>query len=146
MTCSRFKKDCINLGVGRECLALTDTYFKNGCPFYKPTQTDYNVKRIFEGRSGVWRAVRGFEGRYLVSDEGEVYNYRNRQVAINYHNGRPYVRLEDKFGFVSRYYVEVLVADAFVGGEGKVKHKDNNALNCKASNLYRSKDNGNEEN
>lgn len=145
MTCPRLKRDCANLGVGRECLALTDTHFGyKGCPFYKPAKTDYNTKYIFTGRQGVWKAIRGYEGRYFISDYGEVYNYRNREVSVAYYHGRPYVKLQDRFGFVSRYYVALLVGDAFVGGEGRIDHKDNNPMNCKASNLYRREDNGEE--
>ena len=147
MTCPRLKKDCVNLGVGRECLALTDTHFgQSSCPFYKPAKTNYKTKYVFEGRAGVWCAVRGYEGRYYVSDEGKVYNYRNREVNISYHKGRPFVKLEDKYGFVTRYYVARLVADAFIAGEGMIKHKDDDLLNCKAENLYREVDNGNKEN
>lgn len=143
MTCSRYKRDCANLGVGRECLALSDTQFgQKECPFYKPAETNYFTKYVFNGRSGVWRAVRGYKGRYFVSDMGEVFNYRNREVNVSYLNGRPFVKLQDEYGFVARYYVAVLVADAFIKGEGKIEHKDNNPMNCRADNLYRSETNG----
>lgn len=146
-TCPRLKKDCANLGIGRECLALSNTDFGyKTCPFYKPTTTDYDAKYIFEGRDGIWKAVRGYQGRYYVSDLGEIYNYRNRQVNVYYLNGKPFVKLQDRFGFVARYYVALIVADAFVKGEGGVSHKDNDYANCKAENLYRRNcNNGNEE-
>jgi hypothetical protein len=138
MICPKFGTDCINLGVGRECLALSDTDFGfKKCPFYKPSKTDYEARYLFEGRSGVWSPVRGFNGRYFISNEGEVINYRKREVRIYYNNGKPYVKLADEFGFVTRYYVATLVGDAFIEGEGMIKHKDNNYLNCRASNLYR---------
>lgn len=144
MTCPIYKKECNNLGVGRECLALTSTYFgKKSCPFYKPSKTDYKAKFVFKGREGVWKAIRGYEGKYFVSDFGEVYNYRNRQVKVSYNGDRPFVSLEDNYGFVARHYVAVIVADAFLTGEGRICYRDGNRLNCKATNLYRSISNGN---
>ncbi len=145
MNCPRLKKDCVNIGVERECLALSETHFGDKeCPFYKPSQTVYITKFLFNNRAGVWKKVRGYNGRYYVSDLGEVINYRNREVSVAYLNGRPYVKLQDEFGFVSRYYVALLVADAFIKGEGEVSHKDNNPANCKAENLYRREKNGKE--
>lgn len=132
-------KECCSLGVGRECLALADTNF-NGkpCPFYKPSKVDYNANLIFNGFKAYWKPIRGYEGKYFVSSLGEVISSRHQPIAIAHRvTGKPYVKLIDKFGGYKRYNVADLVADAFLSGVGEVNHKDNNVLNCTATNLYR---------
>ena len=138
MKCQHPGGKCFALGAERECLALSDTLFSRPCPFYKEGKTDYTAKFVFEGTSGVWAKVRGYDGRYFVSNLGEVMNSHKVMMGIHYYNGKAFVRLYDGDN-VARVYVDRLVADAFVpgAGKGKVCHKDGNLLNCKAENLYR---------
>ena len=140
MKCQHKSDKCFALGAERECLALSDTTFGRACPFFKPSKTDYNIKYVFEGRPGVWKKIRGYEGKYYISDRGEVMNSRKTILKVNYRNNRAYISLESGEN-IARYYIERLVADAFVpkAGQGKVCHKDGNTLNCCADNLYRSK-------
>lgn len=102
----------------------------------------------------LWRDVKGYEGLYLVSDEGGVYSLP-RRVS----NGRgEYVRtgqmlkagLRGRNGFryefvilsdgktVSHKAVHRLVAEAFVdkpNGMDVINHIDKNTLNNRADNL-----------
>ena len=138
MKCQYADGRCFALGAERECLALSETTFANRCPFFKPSPTDYTIRYTFDNRPGTWVKVRGYNGKYYVSDRGEVMNAQRAYLQIHYRKGRAFVRLYDGTN-TARYYVAVLVADAFIpgAGEGKVAHKDGNTLNCSAENLYR---------
>ena len=131
-------KDCALVGIGRECLALSDTDFKGKpCPFYKPSIVDYEAKLVFKGFDGYWKPIRGYEGKYFVSDMGEIISSRHQTINKGYRSGKPFVQLIDRIGGYKRYYVVDIVADAFLAGRGKVEFKDNNVMNCKLTNLYR---------
>lgn len=140
MKCQLKGDKCFALGAERECLALSDTTFGRACPFFKPSPTDYDLKYVFENRPGVWKKIRGYEGKYFISDRGEVMNSRKTILKISYRKDRPYINLENGDN-IARYYIALLVADAFVpgAGQGKICHRDGNTLNCNAENLYRSK-------
>lgn len=98
------------------------------------------------------KEVKGFEGRYMVDTEGNIwsmYRYSNRwktkiskpiilSPMLNT-NGYKTVTLYDNHGHTSKKLVHRLVALAFLDNPYKkrcVCHKDNNRLNCKVSNLY----------
>ena len=131
---------CFGLGAEKECIVLSNTEFRGSCPFYKLTKTDYTVNYLFEGLPGVWRKIRGYDGRYFVSSEGEVINKHKALINKRHNNRGAYVSLYDGDA-TTRYYIATLVADAFVPspGEGRICFKDGNILNCKASNIYRSR-------
>ena len=90
-----------------------------------------------------WRAVKGFEQFYLVSNEGHVFSRRSgkilKPVLRNGNHGSRYLGV-DLFGDTYRksVYIHRLVAEAFVDkpdGCTCVNHIDENKQNNKASNL-----------
>lgn len=104
----------------------------------------------------LWREVFGYEGRYLVSDEGEIFSLPKTKKSygdIEYitkgkilkpglrgRDGLMYefVSLVNKDGVEKHESVHRLVASAFVenpNGYGVVNHIDHNTLNNKAENL-----------
>lgn len=140
MKCSRKETDCFGLGAGHSCTVLTDTDFGRPCPFYKPNEYDYDAY-IDEPKvldyPGRWKAVPGFEGLYLISDRGQVLNrWRNLITPRMSKSGRPFVQLI-KQGCEIRRYIEDLVADSFLGGDGAIYHKDGDLTNNTVDNLRR---------
>lgn len=89
-----------------------------------------------------WRDVRGYEGLYIVSSNGEILRtkkYNNskdtpRKAPLTH--GYPRVGLS-KNGLVSYHLVHRLVADAFIGiKDGQiVNHLDGDRSNCRLDNL-----------
>ncbi len=105
-----------------------------------------------------WKDVAGYEGLYLVSNEGDVLSLsrdictKNKSGAIKVHRKakllKPHLRGKNglmypavtlsKDGKSVAYSVHRLVAQAFVPnpkGLKEVNHKDENVLNCHADNL-----------
>ena len=91
-----------------------------------------------------WRDIEGYEGRYQVSDIGNVksLNYKNRGYAkvlspkIS-NRGRMWVQLKCG-GKIKNALIHRLVASAFIPNENNeplVNHKDENPLNNRADNL-----------
>ena len=87
-----------------------------------------------------WKPVAGFEQYYEISNMGDVLSVRSHRIrkpVRNKKNGYLQVVLcGDKHK--KTMYVHRLVADAFVdnpNGYNFVNHKDENKLNCDASNL-----------
>lgn len=87
-----------------------------------------------------WRSVKGFERYYQVSNAGRVFSERSgkmRRPVLNKGNGYlTLVLCGEKHK--KTVYVHRLVAEAFVenpNGYNFVNHKDENKLNCNASNL-----------
>ncbi len=88
--------------------------------------------------------VTGYEGRYTVSDTGEVHslNYRRtglvRELKIMHDsNGYPRVELR-KDGYRKTLSLHRLVAIAFIpnpDNKPQVNHKDGNPKNCHVENL-----------
>lgn len=139
MQCSRKEKDCFARTPTSECLCLYDTQgFNRPCPFYKPSTYDYSVVHTFEGKTGNWKAIQGFKGRYFVSDRGEVITKTmlTMRQGKGKQGGKPFVMLEVFEGYM-RCYVEDLVATSFCGITGEVEHIDLNILNNSAENLRR---------
>lgn len=97
----------------------------------------------------VWRAVIGLEGRYEVSDLGRVRSL-DREVITSHgvtrrYRGRPLTPSVGNHGYLVvsvgrrvKRTVHSLVAEAFIGPRPngqEVRHKDGNALDCRAANL-----------
>lgn len=92
----------------------------------------------------IWKDIRGYEGRYQVSNLGNVksLNYGNHGTAKNLvpkvsNRGRPWVELA-KDGAKKAYLVYRLVATEFIPNENnypEVNHKDENVFNNCVDNL-----------
>lgn len=104
----------------------------------------------------LWKEAVGYEGRYLVSDEGDIFSLPKKKKSwgdVEYITagkllkpglrGRDgllykFVALVDKNGETKHVSVHRLVAMAFVenpNGCNVVNHKDHNTLNNNADNL-----------
>ena len=97
--------------------------------------------------------IRGYEGRYAVTEEGLVWSYLSKKFLSPADNGHGYlfVKLIDENGKSKNKRINRLVAESYIPNpEGKrdVEHKDNNRKNNNLSNLMWSthKDNCNNEN
>ena len=90
-----------------------------------------------------WKDVKGFEGLYKISSEGEVFSVRAKKIMkARLAGGRKgkaeYLNLNlRKDGKAYSKYIHILLAEAFLGlTEGKVvDHIDGNKLNNTLSNL-----------
>jgi len=87
-----------------------------------------------------WRAIEGYEGKYAVSDGGEVMSMNFAKSGLpgimrfNLSRGYLAVQLGDR----KRYTVHRLVAEAFIGPRPTgmhINHKDGNKKNNSVSNL-----------
>lgn len=135
MKCSKGTDSCFRCGPEKECLILTDKPKRRPCSFYKRATVDYDTAFIKQDYDGIWKRVRGWDGLYWVSSNGEVLG-RSGIMKQRFYNGRVCVRFY--FGeFKSVQYVHELVADAFVPGSGEIYFRDGNCFNCKAENLGR---------
>lgn len=106
----------------------------------------------------LWKDVRGYEGLYLVSDEGVVISLprevrgRNASCEIVAHRKaktiKPYLRGRNslmypavtlsKNGESKAYSLHRIVAEAFIPNPDcmpEVNHKDENPMNCRVENL-----------
>lgn len=91
-----------------------------------------------------WKDIKGYEGLYRISNIGKVLslNYRNYHwakelVPKKNNNGYLWVELR-KDGKSKPFLIHRLVAEAFIENPNNyplVNHKDENPLNCEASNL-----------
>lgn len=89
---------------------------------------------------GDWKNVVGYEGHYMVSDQGEVMSVkRGKRLMKIFFNQKGYPRLTiTKNGKMKQVFVHRLVAEAFIGTvkEGySVNHIDGNKTNNHISNL-----------
>lgn len=91
-----------------------------------------------------WKAVRGYDGRYLVSDLGRVRTLRSGKLLKGFRCGcrdtRSYlaVRLYGDDGKSKLHYVHRLVAEAFcrqIAGADCVDHLNENKIDNRADNL-----------
>lgn len=121
-----------------ECDALDDTDFGGrNCPFYKPAETDYRTDLVFDGYRGRFRRVRGYNGKYYVSEWGQVINSQFQELIVYYtERGLPYLKMY-KGDRRNNEYLAVLVADSWVKGVGKIDFKDHDPTNCSAINIKR---------
>lgn len=89
-----------------------------------------------------WKPIKGYEGLYMISNEGRVYSFKQDKIINRYINNHGYyfVRLSRKEMDWKSYYVHRLVAQAFVHNPNPEKfdithHKDENKLNPRWDNL-----------
>jgi len=92
----------------------------------------------------LWKEVDGYEGLYLVSDEGEVISLRHEPPVMLKGGLRGRSGLFYKFvtltkdGEEKKFSVHRLVASAFIENPNnlpEINHKDENTLNNRADNL-----------
>ena len=135
MICLQKKERCMFIREGR-CDILEDTHFKRPCPFYKERPPEVLLEKVFEGV--LYRSVKGYDGKYFVSEQGDIVNFVGRTVKKKIVNNRLTVQLTDDLTRKKiRRYVAVLVADAYIPGTGSIGFIDGNCLNCERWNLYR---------
>lgn len=78
---------------------------------YEPQEVVMEQKELV----GNWKPVNGYEGLYLVSDDGRVFSQKSQKIMKQTStNGYRRVRLF-KDGEQTEYYVHRLVANAFIG-------------------------------
>lgn len=86
-----------------------------------------------------WRAVKGFEGLYEVSNTGRVRSIRSNKVICQGATKNGYLKCNlSKGGIVVSQYIHKLVADAFLpnpNGYPCMNHKDENKCNNHVDNL-----------
>lgn len=87
-----------------------------------------------------WRSVKGYDGRYLVSNTGLIYsNISNKVLKPNkMTNGYLSVELFKKDGKSKRILIHRIVAEAFIDNPESlpiVNHKDEDKTNNSADNL-----------
>lgn len=89
-----------------------------------------------------WEHVTGYENKYLVSENGEIWSVVSGQFLSPYRSDPkcPYLRVcLYKDGEKRQPYVHTVVAYAFLGDppgdEFQVHHKDHDPANNEASNL-----------
>lgn len=85
-----------------------------------------------------WKAVKGYEGCYMVSQNGEIFSIRsNKSIRPFVSSG--YFQIElNRLGKAKKYLVHRIVAEAFIPNPNNlpcVNHKDGNKLNNNVSNL-----------
>ena len=137
MKCKQKKTDC-HFNNGGTCDILTDTNFTRSCPFFKKRTAVKPRDWEFEGHNGNFRLVEGFDGRYFVSEYGEVINRKGDILSRKADKtGHPVVNLRRENGTWTTGRVAVLVANAFMPGYGAVEHIDGDVDNCELTNLIR---------
>lgn len=138
MRCQRADKTCFACLPERECGALEDTDWGGlSCPFYKPTEFDYDTELLFDKYDGRFKRVRGFCGKYYVSEYGQVINSVFQELNVYKSElGFPYCNLY-LHGGTTRIRLAAIVADAWVAGRGKIDFKDHDPTHCTAENIIR---------
>lgn len=137
MICLQKKNNCIFNAYGK-CEILSNTEFTRPCPFFKKNAIEIVRDHEFAGKNGIFRDIKGFGGRYFVSEYGEVVSKYGNSIHYKHtRNGKLIVQLQRVSGSYTTVNVDILVADAFLGGSGPVTHKDGNVLNNERWNLER---------
>lgn len=86
-----------------------------------------------------WKTINIFDGRFIISDTGEVYNTFTKHYITPYINNKGY-KVIDLYcnGTRKKKLVHRLVAEAFIDNPSNfpvVMHLDDNPLNCNVNNL-----------
>ena len=137
MKCTRADDRCFRCGAGHKCLILIEPPLRQPCSFFKPVRFDYDTAFLKQNRNGIWKCIRGWDGLYMINNHGEVSSESSgKLISHEYDKGRPYVTL--RYGSQRCIeWVDELVADAFVPGDGEIYFKDGNSLNVSAWNIGR---------
>lgn len=80
------------------------------------------------------KVIEGYDGRYSVDDEGNIYSNGVKMTPYKINSGYLAIKLQYK-GKRNHYLVHRLVAEYFLEGEGVVDHIDGNRLNNSLENL-----------
>lgn len=85
-----------------------------------------------------WEAVKGYNGNYLISKQGDVYSVRNNKLIKPFVSAA-YKQVELNLnGKATKHLIHRLVAQAYIPNPNNfpcVNHKDGNKLNNDVSNL-----------
>lgn len=97
-------------------------------------------EKFIEGDKTMMKDIKGYEGLYAVTQEGQVWSYQAKKFLSPCDNGQGYMMLTlfDKSGKKKHWRVHRLVAMTFLPNpEGKpiVNHKDENKANNNVNNL-----------
>ena len=107
---------------------------------FKSISDFFKKKTENESSKEEWKTIKGYDGKYLISSNGQVFNSETELMMKTYkkQDGYERVTLYDKYGKIKEYRIHRLVAQYFVENiENKknVTHIDKNKNNNKASNL-----------
>jgi len=86
----------------------------------------------------MWKEIEGYEGRYSVSEDGQVFSHRRKKVLKGMISSRGYYSVNLCNGKSHFTKVSRLVGKAFVENPcnyPQINHKDGNKLNDHYSNL-----------
>ena len=88
----------------------------------------------------IWKDVKGFEGRYLVSNTGKIYSILAKRILKTCISNKGYelACLRNEKGYRKQYTVHRLVAMSFLDNPNNypiINHKDENKLNNNIDNL-----------
>ena len=137
MRCEQQRTKCI-FCRNEKCDILNDTHFKNNkpCPFYKERLPEIVTERYFGGT--LYRSIRGYNGKYFVSEQADVLNHYGRRVKVSVINRHLYVALkDDQTQKILRKSLAKIMADTYVPGTGNIGFYDGDTMNCERWNLYR---------
>ena len=86
----------------------------------------------------IWKDIKGYEGYYQISSEGQVKSLISNKILIGDTNNLGYKRVVLYTPIKKRFFIHRLVALHFCEGYAEnlvVNHKDGNKQNNKAENL-----------
>lgn len=115
-------------------ISLVNTKGKTGRKKGEKTKPKEIISSI-DGFDGVFKPVKGYEGLYYITEDGEIYSsIQNKWLkpCVN-PQGYPMVNLQS-----NKKHIHRLVAEAFIPNPDNlpvVNHKDENKLNSSVDNL-----------
>lgn len=87
----------------------------------------------------IWKDIKGYEGKYKVSNQGRVYSIRSHKYLATGNNGKGYLYVSLwKDNLEKKEYIHRLVARHFLPNPNnlpQVNHKDENKENNRVENL-----------
>ena len=121
----------INTKLAESIIYLWNIYYINEA---------FKTKKIINPEK--WKDIKGYEGRYEISNFGRVKSHVNLRTPVYYmmpelsKSGYYKINLTNTDGKRKCFNVHDLVAEAFIGKENKkIKHKDGDSLNNYYENL-----------
>ena len=83
--------------------------------------------------------IKGYEGLYAITPEGEVYSYKSKKFLTPYNSGNGYLKVQlFKDNEKKQYYIHRLVAEAYIPNMDnlpQVDHIDNDKTHNYVNNL-----------